>query len=95
LEGADGQPKFGHEEKAAILWEAFKERLGSSEFSHMCFKLDQLIQEVEGLEFLDTPFSRLEIDNIVNDLPLGKSPSQMVLIRISLKMLVCDISRVL
>jgi hypothetical protein len=40
----------------------------------MYFELDQLIQEVEGIEFLDAPFSRLEIDNIVNDLPLGKSP---------------------
>jgi hypothetical protein len=57
LEGADGQPKFGHEEKVAILWEAYKERLGSSEFSHMYFELDQLIQEVDGLESLDAPFT--------------------------------------
>jgi hypothetical protein len=57
LEGADGQPKFGHEEKVAILWEAYKERLGSSEFSHMYFELDQLIQEMDGLESLDAPFT--------------------------------------
>jgi hypothetical protein len=73
LEGTNGQPKFGHKEKAAILWEAYKERLNSSEFSHMYFKLDQLIQEVDGLESLDAPFSPLEIVNVVNNLPLGKS----------------------
>jgi hypothetical protein len=37
LAGAIGKPKFGHEDKTAILCETYKERLCTSEFSHMYF----------------------------------------------------------
>jgi hypothetical protein len=74
LEGVAGQAKFGHEDKATILWEAYKERLCTNEFFHKYFDLAQLIQEVDGLESLDAPFTKLEIDNIVSELPLDKSP---------------------
>jgi hypothetical protein len=56
---------FKHEEKAKILWESFKHRLGTSEFNHMHFNLQELLEEVDGLAELDIPFSNLEINNIV------------------------------
>jgi hypothetical protein len=70
----NGEVKFKHDEKAAIIWESFKDRLGSSEFSHMYFNLVELIQEEGNLSDLDKPFSKHEINSTIADLPLGKSP---------------------
>jgi hypothetical protein len=64
LKDLNGQEKFKRDEKATILWES----LGSSEFSHMHFNLQKLLQEVDGLEEMDNPFSIAEIDNIVKEL---------------------------
>jgi hypothetical protein len=57
-----------------IIWEAFKESLSTSEFSHIYFDLGSLIHRDDDLEDLAAPFSKEEIDNIVKNLPLGKSP---------------------
>jgi hypothetical protein len=57
-----------------IIWEAFKERLSTSEFNHIYFDLGSLIHRDDDLEDLAAPFSKEEIDNIVQNLPLGKSP---------------------
>jgi hypothetical protein len=57
-----------------IIWEAFKERLSTSEFNHVYFDLGSLINRDDNLEDLAAPFSKEEIDNIVQNLPLGKSP---------------------
>jgi hypothetical protein len=70
-----GEEKSKHEDKAAILWEAFKEILGKKEFSHMYFDLDFMLDAEQGLESLQEPFSLEEIDAIVRNLPSGKSPS--------------------
>jgi hypothetical protein len=74
LKGKDGIEKIGHEEKAEIIWEAFKDRLGSSEFTEMHFTLTDLLQPIADLDDLHSPFSDEEIDNIVMNLPSGKSP---------------------
>jgi hypothetical protein len=66
--------KFKHEEKETVIWEAFKERLGTSEFSCIHFNLDNLLKEQEGLDEMVNPFCKEEIDSIIIDLPLGKSP---------------------
>jgi hypothetical protein len=39
----------------------------------MHFDLNGLLQPIENLEVLQSPFSQVEIDNIVKDLPLEKS----------------------
>jgi hypothetical protein len=44
------QIKCKHEEKEMVIWEAFKERLGTSEFSCIHFNLDNLLKELEGLD---------------------------------------------
>jgi hypothetical protein len=74
LVGADGEEKFSHEEKANILWEAYKERLGTREFTHMYFDLSTLVARVDNLADLALPSSKEEIDEVIRDLPLGKSP---------------------
>jgi hypothetical protein len=52
LKNKDGLEKTAHEDKAAIIWEAFKERMGSSEFTGIYFDLAGLIQSVDNLEDL-------------------------------------------
>jgi hypothetical protein len=64
-----------HDDKAVILWQSFKERLGRSDFTQMHFNLDELIEEVVDLDELVAPFSKDEINVIIKKkLPLGKSP---------------------
>jgi len=63
-----------HEEKANHFWEAFKERLGKSEFSGMLFNLNNLLNNTEDLRGLETPFDKIEIDQVIAELPNNKSP---------------------
>lgn len=65
---------YGHEEKAACPWKAFKERMWVSDSPIMVFNLADLIQPVEGLHSLITPLSTDEIDNIVQNMPSDKAP---------------------
>ena len=65
---------LNHNDKARILWEAFKERLGRVEFQDMEFDLQELLQQHEHLDVLETPFTREEIDQVVCSLPSDKSP---------------------
>jgi hypothetical protein len=65
---------FKHEDKAAIIWEAFKDIIGVSELSHIFFDLRDLIQLVANLEGLVAPFQHEEIDSIVKELKSSKSP---------------------
>jgi hypothetical protein len=74
LRNGSGEEKFSHEDKAQILWEAYKDRLGTSEFSHIYFDLSQLLFVVPDLEQLQSLFLKEEIDNIIVNLPSGKSP---------------------
>jgi hypothetical protein len=73
LKDKDGHEKFEHEDKATLLWEAFKERLGTSEYTTMHFDLNYFLQPSNGLDILATPFSPEEINTIVQHLPNGKS----------------------
>jgi hypothetical protein len=43
LKNDDGEEKTKHENKANILWETFKERLGTKECTQMHFDLNELI----------------------------------------------------
>ena len=63
-----------HHAKAAVLWSAFKERLGNSSEMSDHLNLIRLIHRVEGLEDLDAPFTKQEIDSVVKDLPSDKAP---------------------
>jgi hypothetical protein len=73
LRNSDGIERYSHEEKAEIIWETFKSRMETLEFSTMHFDLDDLIQHVLNLENLADPFTHEEVDAIVKNLPSGKS----------------------
>jgi hypothetical protein len=70
----NGIEKNNHDDKAQLLWEAFKERLGTSEFTQMHFDLNTLLSPSVGLQYLILPFQKEEIDSIVSNLPNEKSP---------------------
>jgi hypothetical protein len=59
-----------------LLWESFKERLGQSEFSNMHFDLDSILVPLNDLEDSILPFSNEEIDEVVANLKIDKSPGQ-------------------
>jgi hypothetical protein len=64
-----------HEDKAKILYDAYKERLETSQPTSMLFDLHSLLQSQENLDVLEEPFYTKEIDSIINGLPSNKSPS--------------------
>jgi hypothetical protein len=65
---------LSHLDKEEVLFQAFKDRLGTSQPTSMVFNLSKLIQPVISLSALETPFSRSEIDQIIRNLPANKSP---------------------
>lgn len=71
---ADVEVVFSHEYKAKVLYESYKERLGTSHLSSMLFDLHSLLQPQENLHLLEDPFSVEKIDSIIKDLPSNKSP---------------------
>jgi len=74
LKDSSGNARHSHEAKAEILWVAFKERVGKSEFTQILYNLDQMLQPDDSLHSLETPFTREEVENVVNNLPNNKSP---------------------
>jgi hypothetical protein len=74
LKNREGLEKTSHEYKTGILWEAFKDRLGTNEFSEMHFDHNGLIQVEAGLDGLQELFTTEEINRIVKNLPSRKSP---------------------
>ena len=63
-----------HHDKAQILWEAYKERLGHYEGITMQLNLDVLISSHPDVSSLEDPFTTEEIDQVVASLPSDKSP---------------------
>ena len=68
-----GQSLFNHEDKASLIWNSFKERLGTTNFSHVHLDLPNLLQNNVDLSSLIQPFSHEEIDAIVKHLHSDKS----------------------
>lgn len=67
-------PRSEHHIKVDILWEAFKERLGTSDNPDMLFNLDELLERAHELGCLAEPFTHEDIDAVVANLPTDKSP---------------------
>jgi len=74
LQDENDTPCTSHSDKERLLWEAFKERLGVSEFFGFYFDINMFIQRADDLENLEQNFTEAEIDNIIKALPNDKSP---------------------
>lgn len=74
LQDGQGQQFTTHEDKATLLWESYKERLGTSEATAMIFDIQDLLQPHANLEDLNQPFSQEEIDGVVSNMPTHKFP---------------------
>lgn len=62
-----------HEQKAALLWNSFKNRLGVSDFNGVTYDLSSLLQS-QDLESLASAFSTEEISAVIKQLPNSHAP---------------------
>jgi hypothetical protein len=69
----DGPVVYDHEQKAGLLWYAYRESLEVSEFSLILFELSEIIQ-VADLPKMDSPFTMEEILVVLKDMPSDHSP---------------------
>ena len=74
LQKDNGEIVSNHFDKAKVLWEAFKERLGRSEFRNIVFNLSSFLDSSTDLAWLEDPFTREEIDSVVRNIPNNKAP---------------------
>jgi hypothetical protein len=69
----DENTVMDHDQKATILWNSFKERLGKTDNLNMLFDIEHLIQQ-QDFSHLEIPFSKKEIDEVIAHMPNDKSP---------------------
>lgn len=74
LQSDSGHDVTDHEGKAALLWTAYKGRMGVSTNPQMQFDLTALIQLDIDLSDLAQPFTTEEIDRVVKITPPDKAP---------------------
>jgi hypothetical protein len=72
LQNDEGIILSRHEEKAQLLCEVYKDRLGETEFTHMYFDLHSLLNASDDLHSLEDPFLKEGIDENVANLPSDK-----------------------
>jgi hypothetical protein len=63
-----------HAGKEALLWSAFRSRLGVTSDSNMLLDLENLITVKDNLDHLIAPITREEIDSIIKRWPIYKAP---------------------
>lgn len=70
----NGNEHHSHHAKAAILYRAFKERLGTSVSTQNPLQLQHLLNPLDNLADLEEPFTKEEIDEVIKNMPADKSP---------------------
>jgi hypothetical protein len=70
----DGSIAVDHDEKAGILWDSFRARLGTTVPIDANFDFSLFFHRHEGLEVLSQPFTHAEIESVVAHMPSDKSP---------------------
>jgi hypothetical protein len=73
LDTPDGRLLSRHAEKAAHLWDEYKNMLGSSMQPTMRFNLQELVQS-HDLQSIAEPFSKEDIDKVISTIPNDKAP---------------------
>ena len=74
LKNDQGQVISDHDGKAALLWTAYRNRMGITSSPAMSFDLSSLIHLNLDFNSLIAPFSAAKIDKVINSLPLDKTP---------------------
>ena len=74
LQNENGVMIYDHEGKAALLWTAYRNRMGVTLSPEMRFDLERLIQVNFDFSSLILPISNEEIDRIVKLMPSDKAP---------------------
>lgn len=75
LTNFDGVMVDDHTTKESVIFNAFKERLGTSTPHNMEFNLNDIIKKIDGLQDLMVPFTREEIDKVIKEMPADRAPS--------------------
>jgi hypothetical protein len=68
LTNGEGDLITDHVKKANLIWNAFRERLGVSDFEGISYELGELLQE-HDLTDLDVDFTNEEMDTVIKNLP--------------------------
>jgi hypothetical protein len=71
---AQGNELVSHKDKELLIWQTFKDRLGTSDFSLINSELHLLSNTATDLTAIVVPFNRNEIDAVVKALPTDKAP---------------------
>ncbi|XP_073367694.1 uncharacterized protein [Aegilops tauschii subsp. strangulata] len=74
LEEEEDQEHTDHQAKAAILFRAFKKRLGTASKTKNPLLLQSPLLHHEDLTDLESPFSKKEIDDFIKNMPADKAP---------------------
>jgi hypothetical protein len=74
LKDDNGNWIVDHDGKTALLFLAYKNRMGVSLQPQMLFDLEELIQLNVDLRSLVEPFTKEEIDQVVKCMPADKAP---------------------
>ena len=74
LTTTDGIVVEDHTGKESIIFQTFKERMGSSSGNDLKFDLHRIIKKCHDLDALTVPFSNVEIDNVIREMPADRAP---------------------
>ena len=74
LQLPDGHIVTDHDQLAAVAWNCFIDRMGSSRGVSVRFDLDSIISPVNNLDALVSPFTNEEMDKVVQKMPVDKAP---------------------
>lgn len=70
----EGQVVSSHEQRAALFYKSFKDRMGVSNYPTMALGLRDLFPVQINLDSLVDPFSTEEIDSLIKIIPIDKAP---------------------
>jgi hypothetical protein len=73
LDTAKGRTLVTHEEKAAHVWQEYRNRLACILNTQMRFDLQALVQN-QDLQPIQGPFTKQDIDNVIKNMPVDKAP---------------------
>ena len=69
-----GETVDDHNEKEALLFQTYTDRLGTSRPTEMKFNLPDIIQPHANLDQLTVPFTHVEIDELIKAMPSDRAP---------------------